>query len=386
MEKTLEKPTGKKPAAKREKAPSASVATHANGTSTFVFMDSTKNILDVAMATRKNVILYGKGGYGKSEFTEAYFREKGIEPFTLTMGSGMTSDRLFGGIDLPTFNTTGKIEYLIENSFMNHEYVVFEELFDAPDFILEQLKDILSSKVFRNGNQLFRIKTKLIVCCTNKTREEFAKNTSLKALMERFPLEMEVKWAQHNRHTYEKLLNTRLGHADPLLTFILEQYAVSSTVISPRIAIVAAEVIDQCGPDSLNFIADFAAKPDLLKGALSKFEGMIKLDKLRGTLEDLAREIQAIDVANTFDMHELRKASELLKKYSVTLIEFKGIKVEDSSVSSIAELTKRFDRFYESTKKTIELASQFDDDADVSSKSFFGNMSSAKKSSPFDDL
>jgi hypothetical protein len=39
-----------------------------------------------------------------------------------------------------------EFEYLVENSFMNHEYVVFEEMMDAPDFILEQLKDILSSR------------------------------------------------------------------------------------------------------------------------------------------------------------------------------------------------------------------------------------------------
>src|SRR4029078_3038105 len=114
------------------------------------------------------------------------------------MGSGTTTDKLFGGLDLKLFNEEGKIQYLVENSFMNDEFVIFEELFDAPDYILEQLKDILSSGVFRNGTQVFPIKTKLIICCTNKTREQFSKNDSLKALMERFPLEHEVKWDSYN--------------------------------------------------------------------------------------------------------------------------------------------------------------------------------------------
>jgi hypothetical protein len=56
---------------------------------------------------------------------------------------------------------------------MNHEYVVFEEMMDAPDFILEQLKDILSSGEFRNGTQVYPIKTRFIVCNTNKTRRIF---------------------------------------------------------------------------------------------------------------------------------------------------------------------------------------------------------------------
>ena len=117
----------------------------------FVFMDKALKILDVGLKTEKNVILYGPGGHGKSELTLEFFYEKQINPYIITMGTGMTTDRLFGGINIPAFEKEGKLEYLIENSFMNHEYVIFEEMMDAPDFILEQLKDILSSGIFRNG-------------------------------------------------------------------------------------------------------------------------------------------------------------------------------------------------------------------------------------------
>jgi hypothetical protein len=56
------------------------------------------------------------------------------------MGTGMTTDRLFCGLDIPKYHNDGKLD-LVENSFMNHEYVVFEKLMDSPDFILEQLKE-----------------------------------------------------------------------------------------------------------------------------------------------------------------------------------------------------------------------------------------------------
>ena len=144
--------------------------------SKFVFMDKPLALLEIGLKTEKHIVMYGPGGHGKSELALEFFYEKEINPYIITMGSGLTTDRLFGGINVPVFHEDGKIEYLVENSFMNHEYAIFEEMMDAPDFILEQLKDILSSGVFRNGTQVFPIKTRFIVCCTNKSRDEFSKN------------------------------------------------------------------------------------------------------------------------------------------------------------------------------------------------------------------
>ena len=84
----------------------------------FVFMDKSLSILDIGLKTGKNIVLYGPGGHGKSELTMAYLAEKGINPYVITMGTGMTTDRMFGGLDIPTFEKTGKIEYLVENSFV----------------------------------------------------------------------------------------------------------------------------------------------------------------------------------------------------------------------------------------------------------------------------
>jgi hypothetical protein len=111
------------------------------------------------------------------------------------MGAGMNADRLFGGLDINKFHDEGVLEYLLDNSFMNHEYVVFEEMMDAPDFILEQLKDFLQENLEMEHKCIL---SKLdLLCNTNKTRAEFSKNDSLKALMERFPLEHNVVWANY---------------------------------------------------------------------------------------------------------------------------------------------------------------------------------------------
>ena len=318
----------------------------------FVYMDNVRKVLDVAKATSQNVVLFGKGGYGKSEYTLDYLREHGIDPFVQTMGTGMTTDRLFGGIDLKKFNEAGKIEYLVENSFMNHEYVIFEELFDAPDFILEQLKDILSSGVFRNGTQIFEIKTELIICCTNRTREEFSKNNSLKALMERFPLELEVKWEQHNRITYENLLNTKMGFADPLLTYILEQFAVAGKTLSPRIALTAAEIVDTCGPECLYFVADLNADSALLKQSITKFQGMLEIEKLRGELGGFAKEFAGVDLSTA---EGLKAGTKINSKLFTAVTKLKSIKSDDSIITTTTELIKTFTKQYETNKKNLEL-------------------------------
>lgn len=322
----------------------------------FVFMDKTLQILDIGFATRKNVVLYGPGGHGKSEATLAFFEEKGISPYVITMGTGMTTDRLFGGLDIPTFEKTGKIEYLVENSFMEHEYVIFEEMFDAPDFILEQLKDILSSKTFRNGTQVFPIKTKFIVCCTNRTRDEFSKNMSLKALMERFPLELNVIWDNYTEITYNKLLESRFGEGevDPMIPFLLQEYAKNGIIISPRTAINAYEVYQSCGPDALTFIAEFSKKASLIKETVKKFESMFEFNKLVTEVNELMNTITDNPQLSKGDDNQLEIDVASLKG---KLIELKALTISDDIAAKHAQIVKIATDFYKQCEKKAQIKS-----------------------------
>jgi hypothetical protein len=269
----------------------------------FVFMDKALELLNIGIKTEHNIVLYGPGGHGKSELALEFFHEKGIQPYVITMGTGMTTDRLFGGINLRKLDEEGMLEYLVENSFMNHEYVIFEELMDSPDFILEQLKDILSSGEFRNGSQVFPIKTRFIVGNTNKTRDEFSKNDSLKALMERFPMELNVIWPNYTDVAYLTLLEKRFGKGkvDPTIPFILQEYAKNSINISPRIAIAAYSVFETCGPSSLEYFADFSKKPKIISDALKKFSATVEFKKMGIEVEDLIAELKGTNEENKVD-------------------------------------------------------------------------------------
>ena len=321
----------------------------------FVFMDKTVSILNVGFSTAKNVILYGPGGHGKSEITLDFLKAKGIDPFIQTMGTGMTTDRLFGGLDIPTFETTGKIEYLVHNSFMNHEYVIFEELFDAPDFILEQLKDILSSGVFRNGTQIFPIETKFIICCTNRTRDEFSKNMSLKALMERFPLELNVIWDNYTEISYNKLLESKFGEGevDPVIPYLLQEYAKNGITISPRVAVTAYQVYDECGPESLSFIAEFAKKPSLISEAIKKFESTIKFRDLSAAITFSIETLTNLPLVSREDEQLHKGAIQDLKKQ---LSDIKGLVVGDDVVHVHSQLVKAATSALEKFEKNLTIA------------------------------
>ena len=321
----------------------------------FVFMDKTVSVLNVGFSTAKNVILYGPGGHGKSEITLDFLKAKGIDPFIQTMGTGMTTDRLFGGLNIPTFEQTGKIEYLVENSFMNSEYVIFEELFDAPDFILEQLKDILSSGVFRNGTQIFPINTKFIICCTNRTRDEFSKNMSLKALMERFPLELNVIWDNYTEISYNKLLESKFGEGevDPVIPYLLQEYAKNGITISPRVAVTAYQVYDECGPESLSFIAEFAKKPSLISEAIKKFESTIKFRDLSAAITYSIETLTNLPLVTREDEKLHKGAISDLKKQ---LADIKSLVVGDDVVHVHSQLVKAATSALEKFEKNLTIA------------------------------
>lgn len=223
----------------------------------FIKSEKVADALFLAYSTQKNVFLYGRGGHAKSEMTEEFLSlvdPKGQLSFVQSCGEGMTEEKLFGGINLQKFNDTGEIEYLVERSFMNYEVVVFEELLDSRMNVLLSLKDILTSGKFRQGSQTFDIKTKMVIVNTNRTKQEVAEDNSIRALMERFPIEMKVEWDSYHSADYEQMYRKVLGKPYRELASTVAGIVASGHFISPRQAIHMANCYDVYKFDSLEFI------------------------------------------------------------------------------------------------------------------------------------
>jgi len=221
--------------------------------SLFVFVENMSRILALAFTSKKNVIVFGPGGHGKSDMVKAVIDGLGYsdEAFYQFFGEGMDESRLFGGLNFKKLEEEKMLEYYPENSFLNCRVAVFEELFDAPASVLLALKDVLTARELRNGSQRFQMKTEVIICLTNKEPSEVADlGPSAQALIERFPLQLNLKWKDYSASSYLSMfekVTARLGGPvmngfKAVLAEILAKATAEGNFVSPRTAIHALQV------------------------------------------------------------------------------------------------------------------------------------------------
>ena len=223
----------------------------------FVKYDDIARAIATALASGKNVLLYGPGGHAKSDMVETVL--KGLDlwdnAFVESFGEGMTEDTLWGGINLDALNAEqgARIEYHPEYSFLNFETAVFEEMLDAPSPVLLGLKDTLTRKELRKGAQRYGMKTKVILACTNHSPDTYADSDdpadkARRALLERFPIQIEVKWDKYLARDYNSMfkkhhLYDTIGSDADKLGEILAEATREGHFVSPRTAIHALEMV-----------------------------------------------------------------------------------------------------------------------------------------------
>lgn len=357
--------------------------------SKFVYTDHVFKGLDLARKSGENIILWGMGGFGKSEIVNKYFKDLGITPYVKTLGSGTTIDALLGGIDLNLFThgiidhkataeakkaaveagldinevqpiyikKPGAIEYLIENSFLNEEYVILEEALDAPDFVLEALKDILTSKEFRNGTQRYPLKTKMIVICTNKSRAEFATdNASLKALMERFVMEVKVEWPAYNAENYSYMFKECFGKTNKTLAYILGELAKDKIIISPRTAVKVLLGMEEAGTDYMSYVAEFTSEraKAVVQESIKKYKSVARIDQLTDTVEEAIKQINSIDFSGGFQTIDLPLCKEALKTIKRAKDELSKTKTDDELMKKIVMLDEQWTQVLEKNMNTLQ--------------------------------
>lgn len=355
----------------------------------FIFSEEFVDVFMTGVSLNKNMIFYGKGGHGKSEMTELIvqtLQDLGVlkeKPFVQAFGDGLTEDRLLGGTDIKKYRKDGIIEYLLHNSFLEHEVVIFEEIFDAPPQVLLTLKDILTSGYYRNGNIQHKCKTKLFIGLTNKSKEDFAeKDDSLKALAERFPLTLQVEWKSYSKNNFLLLFKTVLGenfykdNIDKLTTLsnILDMNNMSGeSFVSPRTAIHAASIY--CEGKNLEYISDIDKKiiQDYNK-KIKDNENNTKQDKLIKLIEDYIsdNELELIHSDEDF-FNLLNQIHEDSGKGSLPVDDLIDTKVSKevkkskanyihNIINRVTPTSKNFKTFSSLNKKIENIMSQLDKD------------------------
>lgn len=314
----------------------------------FVFVDEIARVLALAFASGKNVIVFGPAGHGKSEMVKAVVDGLGLdsETFYQFFGEGMDESRLFGGLNFRKLEEEKILEYFPEKSFLNSRIAVFEELFDAPASVLLALKDVLTAKELRNGAQRFKMRTELIICLTNKEPNEISElGPATHALIERFPLQLNLKWADYSAKSYLAMFEkvaSRLGGPvlngfKSVLAEILSKATAEGNFVSPRTAVHAFQI---CQASATMRDADHVEKQDLtdlrflpgleglaetiqadLTAAMERAAAEKNLALAEGKLSDLLRELS--------EATSPIKALQMAKKFVIFQDEVSSLKITD---------------------------------------------------------
>jgi MoxR-like ATPase len=244
-------------------------------TASFVHADEMREAFSLAITAGLNMIFSGPGGHGKSEFLmSAIGAISDTTPYVKSFGQGTSTEELYGGLDFDALNraTGATIQFNPELSFLPCEIAVFEELFDAPARVLTSLKDTLTARELRNGHQRHPMTTKVIAAATNHSPQEIAEGgPEIAALIERFPIQLEVKWSTYTEEDFALLfanvIDTDWGEPEtvtwqqvadlqqrarnvtisPLMQRFLARIVVElrhdKVMLSPRTAILATQLV-----------------------------------------------------------------------------------------------------------------------------------------------
>lgn len=299
---------------------------------TFVYSDQVARAIALAVQSGKNLLLYGPGGHGKSEMVQCALScvADESEIFYQAFGEGMDEATLWGGLDLKALKAEDVLRYHPEQSFLAKRFAVFEELFDAPPVVLLALKDALTAKALRKGAQQYKMKTQAIIACTNVSPAEIAeKGPTYQALLERFPLQMDVKWSSYVASDYAALFEKvgprlpgpYLNGTQRVLAEVFAKVSVDQ-VISPRTAVHALGIVKAAAEMRQ---AKECEKEDLLD--------LRFLPGLEGLADSLQKEIEAASERHQSE-ERLRAARQEFNKIEESL---RG----DSSVIKLMQNARR---------------------------------------------
>ncbi len=254
----------------------------------YIYMDDAVERIWTALVMGKNALLYGPGGYAKTNLVKDVLSYLNIPMQTIVVHPGITVEHLFGVPNMKKLMEESKLEYAWHQTYFAYPGVLaLEEGLDAQGDIMATLKDIITERGLRDRDKFFESLASSFIITTNKSPEEYAKDDSIKAFVdERFPYTYRVIWDSHEYDDYYNLFKTVISkekfnkHESDLgmLAELCEYHASNAeNVISPRKAIYAAENLIELGISSIKNLNFSVANIGEVKRRSEKKKSISKL-------------------------------------------------------------------------------------------------------------
>jgi hypothetical protein len=329
--------------------------------SNFVYHEEAVKVIYVALAMNNNAILYGPGGYAKSEIVKAICTYLGI-PLICKIGyQDMSPEELFGIPNMKNLLDNSTYETAFENSvFCIPGVLCIEEGMDLSPQTAASLKDIITEKGFREGSNKKDSLISSIIITGNKDPEDESINESIKAFyIERFPYRYNMIWKSHLESDYLNLFSVvydKETYDDNFKKLLLVSKACESsnlqnTRISPRLAIYGSKVAISLGINYLNTLPAF--DNSFLKLSLDKIQKEEQLQTESQFLGKISNEVTTIKNAlfsSSFTTEQLFMRLNMLEAIKLKIYD---MTFSDNAQSQILKLFTDIEQSIEVINKRL---------------------------------
>jgi len=219
--------------------------------------------LYVSSVSSSNGILYGPGGFGKTEITKKFFEYFNIPVNTVVGYHDMDVEGLLGIPDMKKLMEDSEYVTAFSKSvFGKPGILLLEEFLDVRPSTAAALKDILTEGGLRQGDKLLPSLAGQTFICSNKDPEELSVDFSTAAFYkERFPVNMFVAWDTYTSRDYDKLFKIVFGEKYEekrdefdILAMLCSTSSSEYKCVSPRTAISSGQLLLKAGIESLKFV------------------------------------------------------------------------------------------------------------------------------------
>lgn len=277
-----------------------------------------------------NVILFGRGGYGKSEIVKLFFELINADAKAFDFSKDSTVESMLGGQNLAVWQEDGDIFYNLHNSSFAHQFVRWEEALSAPSSVLTAFRNPLTDGKYVQNQQVFQVKTQFIVICTNRLPDDFKGDEDMEAFLQRFPYQRTVDWSHLDAYQLTEAYNfvvNKAGGASFTDTDIIVETAIEQQ-LSPRQVITVVE--------SLSFLKILDGDND----ASTAFEAMnivasnieaIKTERMSKILQ--SEIVEAGKIAQQVNMNIINLWSRDRSKVNIPMLQTSKMLIETARAS-----------------------------------------------------
>ncbi len=219
----------------------------------FYDMEDVIEVLYRSVIAGKNIVLFGLGGFGKTQIVKRFLEVASIQQATIVGFEDMDVEALLGIPDMEKLLKESIYQIAFDTTaFMTPGIMVLEEFFDVNPKTAIALKDIMTEGGYRQGNDFTESKISSYIICTNKSPQEMnIDNSTVAFYHERFPVKKEVKWPDYSYVRYIYLIQLLVSTEEfkqyeehyKVLAELCYRTSTSLRPVSPRIVKDALDLL-----------------------------------------------------------------------------------------------------------------------------------------------